>query len=56
MFYSHSEISMMSKSHMNDIRESCKQNCKYKIENKKNNKRSLLQVLLVTKVFTFLNK
>ncbi len=55
MFYSHSEISMMSKSHINDIRESYKKNYDFN-EEKKENRKSLLQVLLVTKVFTFINK
>lgn len=52
MFYSHEEISMMSKSHIEDIRESCKRN--YRKEKMEKNKKLLLNVVLISKVFTFL--
>jgi len=53
MFYSHSEISMMSKSRIDDIRENYKRNIEYK-EGK--SKKSFIQILLVTKIFTFVKK
>lgn len=50
MFYSHSEIAMMSKSRINDIQESCSKNYyNNKISKFKNNKK-LLYVFLVSKI------
>lgn len=52
MFYSHSEINLMTKSHMRDIRESCN-NCKYNKKQKKPlDRKASLNLLLITKVFS----